>query len=82
MKEILFRQDKPQYLPNFLSDKGKENRIYIRMEFTRKKCKTAILLYTVSKLQVYFTYLCYITFWALKYHVIENLKLMLKKTQI
>ena len=24
---------------------GKENRIYIRVEFTRKKCKTAILLY-------------------------------------
>ena len=23
----------------------KENRIYIRVEFTRKKCKTAILLY-------------------------------------
>ena len=25
--------------------KNKENRIYIRVEFTRKKCKTAILLY-------------------------------------
>ena len=24
---------------------AKENRIYIRAEFTRKKCKTAILLY-------------------------------------
>ena len=26
-------------------EKVKENRIYIRVEFTRKKCKTAILLY-------------------------------------
>ena len=26
-------------------DRGKENRIYIRGEFTRKKCKTAILLF-------------------------------------
>ena len=26
---------------------------------------------TVSILQVYFTYLCYITFWALEYHFIE-----------
>ena len=37
---------------------------------------------TVSILQVYFTYLCYITFWALEYHFIENLKLMLKENQI
>ena len=28
-----------------LSDKAIENRIYIRGEFNRKKCKTAILLY-------------------------------------
>ena len=33
----------------------------------------------VSILQVYFTYLCYITFWALEHHCIENLKLILKK---
>ena len=32
---------------------------------------------TVSILQVYFTYLCYITWWALEYHFIENLKLLL-----
>ena len=38
--------------------------------------------FTVSILQVYFTYLCYITFWALEYHFIENLKLMLKENQI
>ena len=37
---------------------------------------------TVSILQVYFTYLCYITFWALEYHFIENLKLILKENQI
>ena len=34
---------------------------------------------TVSILQVYFTYLCYITFWALEHHFIENLKLILKE---
>ena len=33
---------------------NKENRIYIRVEFTRKKCKTAILLYCFH-MQVYFT---------------------------
>ena len=37
---------------------------------------------TVSILQVYFTYLCYIFFWALEYHFMENLKLMLKENQI
>ena len=37
---------------------------------------------TVSIIQVYFTYFCYIPFWALKYHFIENLKLMLKENQI
>ena len=37
---------------------------------------------TVSILQVYFTYLCYITFGALKYHFIENLKFMFKENQI
>jgi len=36
----------------------------------------------VSILQVYFTYLCNITFWALEYHFIENLKLLLKVNQI
>ena len=36
---------------------------------------------TVSELQVYFTYLCYITFWALEHHLIENLKLILKENQ-
>jgi len=37
---------------------------------------------TVSILQVYFRNLCYITFWALEHHFIENLKLMLKENQI
>ena len=37
---------------------------------------------TVSILHVYFTYLCYITFWALVYHFIENLKLILKENKI
>ena len=37
---------------------------------------------TVSILQVYFRYLCYITCWALEYHYIKNLKLMLKENQI
>ena len=57
-----------------------ENRIY-REEFTGKKCKTAIC-WTVSILQVYFTYLGYINCWALEYHYIENLKLLLKENQI
>ena len=37
---------------------------------------------TVSIQQVYFTYLRYITFWALEYYFIENLKLLLKENQI
>ena len=36
----------------------------------------------VSILQVYFTYLCYMTLWALEHHFIENLKLLLKENQI
>ena len=56
----------------------KVNRIYIRVEFTRKKSKTAIFVVVFP----YFTYLCYITFWAPEYHFIENLKLVLKENQI
>ena len=37
---------------------------------------------TVSILQVNFTYLCYKTCWALQYHFIENIKLLLKENQI
>ena len=75
-----------QYIINYLDqstiDTGKENRIYIRGEFTRKKSRTAILLYCFHTAGVYFTYLCYITFWALVYHFIEKLKLILKENQI
>ena len=38
---------------------NKENRIYIRGEFTRKKCKTAILLYcfhTAGVLHIFMLY--------------------------
>ena len=37
---------------------------------------------TVSIQKVYFTYLCYITFWALEHHFIENLKSILKENKI
>ena len=57
-----------------------ENRIY-REEFTRKKCKTAILLYcfhTVGVLHIFMLY----NLLGLEYHLIENLKLLLKENQI
>ena len=60
---------------------NKENGIYIRGEFTRKKCKTAILLYcfhTAGVLHIFMLYnlLCPgISFY-------RNLKLMLKENQI
>jgi len=58
--------------------RNKENRIYVRVEFTRKKCKTAILLYCFHTASV--LHICVlITFWALEYHFIENLKLILKE---
>ena len=46
------------YLQNW-RDIAKENRIYIRGEFTRKKCKTAILLYcfhTAGVLHIFMLY--------------------------
>ena len=46
-------------MDNPLSRYHKENRIYIRGEFTRKKCKTAILLYffhTVCVLHIFVLY--------------------------
>ena len=61
---------------------SKENRIYIRMEFTRKKSVKRPFCCTVSILQVYFTYLRYKIFWALEHHFIKNLKLILKENQI
>jgi len=60
---------------------SKPKRIYIRVEFTRKSVKRPFCC-TVSILQVYFTYFCYITFLALEHHFIENLKLTLKENQI
>ena len=52
-------------------DLSKENRIYIRGEFTRKKCKTAILLYCFHTAGVLHIFMLY----KLEYHLIENLKL-------
>ena len=60
---------------------GKENRIYKRGIYYKKSVKRPFCC-TVSIPQVYFTYLCYIPFWALEYHFIENLKLILKENQI
>jgi len=51
------------------------------MEFSRKKCKTAILLYCLHTAGV-LRILRYITIWALEHYFIENLKLILKINQI
>ena len=59
----------------------KENRIYIRVESTIKKCKTAILLYCFHTAGVLHIFVLF-TFWALEHHFIENLKLILKGNQI
>ena len=60
---------------------AKENRISIRVEFTRKKCKTAILLYCFQTAGVLNIFVLYNN-WALGHHFIETLKLILKETQI
>ena len=60
----------------------KENRIYILEGNLLEKSVKRPFCSTVSILQVYFTNLCYITFWALEYDFIKNLKLMLKENQI
>ena len=57
---------------------AKENSIYIRGEFTRKKCKTTILLYCFHTAGVLHIFVLY-NLWALEYHFIENLKLLLKR---
>ena len=59
-----------------------ENRVYILEGNLLEKSVKLPFCCTVSILQVYFTYLCYITCWALEYHFIENLKLLLKENQI
>ena len=48
---------------------------YIERNLLEKSVKRSFCC-TLSILQVYFTYLCYITCWALEYHFIENLKLL------
>ena len=58
-----------------------DNRIYIRGEFTWKKCETDILLYCFHTAGVLHIFMLY-NLWALEYHFIENLKLMLKENQI
>ena len=63
---------------------AKEKRYILEGNLLEKSVKRPFCC-TVSILQVYFTYLCYITyitFWALEYHFIENLKLTLKENQI
>ena len=59
----------------------KENRIYIRVEFTRKKCKTAILLYCFHTAGVIHIFL-YNLLGSWTHHFIENLKLISKENQI
>jgi len=61
--------------------KAKENRIYIRWEFTRKKCKTAILLYCFHTAGVLYRFMLY-NLLGQEHHFIENLKLILKDNQI
>ena len=60
---------------------GKENRIYIRVEFTRKKCKTAILLYCFHTAGVLHIFALY-NLLGPEHHFIENLKLILKKAKL
>ena len=69
------------FLDITLSYKIIENRIYNRGEFTRKKCKTAILLYCFHTAGVLHIFMLY-NLWALEYHFIQNLKLLLKENQI
>ena len=62
-------------IPLFLQEMGPTRIEYIlegkllEKSVKRPFCCTVLL---------YFTYLCYITFWGLEYHFIENLTLMLK----
>ena len=67
------------FLKNVLNSKRIE---YILEGNLPEKIVKRPFCYTVSILQMYFTYLCYLTFWALEYHFIENLKLLLKENQI
>ena len=69
-----------EQIKKYQNVKDKENRIY-EGNLLEKSVKRPICC-TVSILQVYFIYLCYITFWALEFHFKENLKLLLKENQI
>ena len=76
---------KQRYLTPFQSDRWlKPKRIEYILEWNllEKSVKRSFCCTAVSILQVYFSYLCYITFWALEYHFIEKLKLLLKENQI
>ena len=55
----IHRMDPDSYMKTYIT--YKENRIYIRGEFTRKKCKTAILLdcfYKPISLHIFMLYNC------------------------
>ena len=64
----------------FYCDNTIENRIY-REEFTRKKCKTAILLYCFHTAGVLHIFMLY-NLLGPGISFIENLKLLLKENQI
>ena len=59
----------------------KENRIYIRGEFTRKKVYNGHFVYCFHTAGVLHIFMLF-NLWALEYHFIENLKLRLKANQI
>ena len=75
---VLLSPSSPCLLFHFLSFKSffisYSHRKYIERNLLEKSVKRPFCC-TVSILQVYFTFLCYITCWALEYHFIENLKL-------
>ena len=68
---------------NLFRDRDEPKRIEYILEWNllEKSVKRPFCC-TFSILQVYFTYFCYITFWALVLNFIENLKLILKENQI
>jgi len=68
-------------IDKFVNILYKEKRINIRGEFTRKKCKMAILLYCFHTAGVLHIFVLY-NVWALEYHFIENLELILKENRI
>ena len=70
-----------EYVINFLCERWIpciENRIYIEGNLLEKSVKRPFCC-TVSILQVYFTYLCYITFWALEYHFRKSKTIVKRK---